>query len=58
MYKSLRECAEMIEDLFDNGDLSEWEEHFLDSLSRQETLSPKQRETLDKIHTEKLGERR
>ncbi len=57
MYKSMRECAEMIDEIEERGrDLSEWEEQFIDSLSSSASrhLSNKQRETIDRIHSEKV----
>lgn len=55
MIKSQSECRDMIEDIEERGsDLSEWEEQFIDSVSRQEKLTFKQREIIDRIHTEKV----
>ena len=54
MYKSMKECGEMIDDLLENGrGLTEWEENFLDSIWGKEELTPKQREVLDRIFQEK-----
>lgn len=55
MYKSMRECADMIEEIEDRGvGLTDWEDQFIDSVSDKETLSPKQREIIDRIHEEKV----
>ncbi len=55
MIKSTRECLQMIEDIEEHADdLTEWEQQFIDSVCRQEKLSYKQREIIDRIHREKV----
>lgn len=56
MINSQRETAEMleeIENLVCSSDLSQWEHDFLDSVSRQDKWTPKQREIIDRIYREK-----
>ena len=55
MYKSMPECAAMLDDIEESGKaLSDWEAKFIDSIRKQadegKSLSPKQRERLDEIH--------
>ena len=56
MINSQRESREMIDDIEERGaGLSDWEQKFIDSVSRQNAdLSVKQREIIDRIHTESL----
>lgn len=55
MIKSQREASEQITDIEERGNgLSDWEDQFIDSVSRQEKLTFKQREIIDRIHTEKV----
>ena len=56
MYKSMKECAEMLENIEEFGTgLTDWEEKFVDDIiCSSSTLSPKQREIIDRIHSEKV----
>lgn len=55
MYKSMSECASMIEDIEERGrGLTDWEEKFIDDVGGKEKLTPKQREIIDRIHSEKV----
>ena len=55
MIKSTRECLQMIDEIEEHADdLTEWEQQFIGSVGRQEKLSYKQREIIDRIHREKV----
>ena len=55
MIKSQREARDQITDIELRGTgLSDQEENFIDSVSNQEKLSFKQREIIDRVHTEKV----
>lgn len=56
MINSQRESFEMISDIEERGlYLTDWEEHFIDSVSNQDKLTVKQREIIDRIHSEKVA---
>lgn len=55
MYKSMRECEEMLTEIEERGiDLTSWETEFIDGLCRFDSYTPKQREIIDRIHTDRV----
>mgnify|MGYP001574908859 CR=1 FL=1 len=56
MYKSMKECEAMLDDIEESGKiLNDWEAGFVDSARKQvdegKKLTPPQREVLDEIHS-------
>ncbi len=55
MIGSQREAIEQITDIEERAqELTDWESQFIDSVSRQEKLTFKQREIISRIHSEKV----
>lgn len=58
MINSQREAREQIDDIEERGEgITDWEGTFIDSVSRQETLTYVQREFIDRIHRDRVGRR-